>query len=246
MKNILLILMFSLTALSSNAKKIYSITVNVYSLGTKEPIIGAKVSASIHRKILYNGVTDSTGKVIIENMTGKYVSIDITDPNTKYQKGYSSYFNNKRVSEEKFVYLRWIEQDEENEFNAINEKYPNNDSIYSIHEISKQSSSSNVDSINYVPPGFPGGPGELQRFISATVRYPEDCIKKDIQGRVFLSFIIQEDGTVTNVRVDRGVNKSLDKESKRVMYYMPKWKPATLNGKAIKSKAGAPVVYTLQ
>jgi TonB family protein len=92
---------------------------------------------------------------------------------------------------------------------------------------------------------FPGGQAQLNRFIASNVVYPEAAIKAGIEGKVILSFIVEKDGSISNVKVIRGVHESLDKEALRVINSMPKWKPGTQRGKAIRSLNRIPVNFKL-
>ena len=108
---------------------------------------------------------------------------------------------------------------------------PNSDGIYEI-----------VDT----PPTYPGGDAALLKFISDNIKYPEDAMKAGISGRVFTRFIINEDGSLSDIVVIRGVNSSLDAEAIRVVKAMPKWTPGKVDGKAVKVRYALPLVFKLQ
>ena len=91
-----------------------------------------------------------------------------------------------------------------------------------------------------VPPSFPGGEVALMEFISYNVRYPEDAQTDGVQGRVWVQFMVEKDGSLTNVEVIRGVYRSLDAEAIRVVRAMPKWIPGQQRSEAVR------VIYTLQ
>ena len=95
-------------------------------------------------------------------------------------------------------------------------------------------------------PEFPGGEAELLGFISRNIHYPEEAKKKGIQGRVFIGFIIEKDGSVSNVRNLRGVNSELDAEAMRVVKSMPKWKPGIQNGEAVRVSYLIPINFKLE
>lgn len=92
---------------------------------------------------------------------------------------------------------------------------------------------------------YPGGVTALQKFINETVQYPVDAIEKGIQGRVYLSFVVETDGSLTNIKVERGVSPELDREAKRVVRAMPKWIPGESGGKKIRTKARLPIIFQL-
>ncbi|MCH2223996.1 MAG: energy transducer TonB [Crocinitomicaceae bacterium] len=97
-----------------------------------------------------------------------------------------------------------------------------------------------------VEAGFPGGAAEMQRFISENVEYPQTAIEMNEQGRVYLSFVVEPDGKITNIEVKRGVSGDLDREAKRVLRKMPKWTPGEAGGKKVRTRCSLPINFTLQ
>lgn len=95
-------------------------------------------------------------------------------------------------------------------------------------------------------PEFPGGQAALMKFLSDNIRYPVIAQENGIQGRVICSFVVEKDGSITDVQVVRGVDPSLDKEAVRVIQSMPKWKPGKQRGKAVRVRFTLPIVFRLQ
>ena len=95
-------------------------------------------------------------------------------------------------------------------------------------------------------PEFPGGQGALLQYLSKSIKYPVIAQENGIQGRVSCSFVVEKDGSVTDVQVLRGVDPSLDKEAIRVITAMPKWKPGKQRGKPVRVKYTVPVTFRLQ
>ena len=95
-------------------------------------------------------------------------------------------------------------------------------------------------------PSFPGGTNALNTFIVSNLKYPVFAQEKGIQGRVVVKFIVEKDGSISNVEVDRSVSTSLDNEAMRVVKAMPKWIPGQINGKAVKVECSLPFVFRLQ
>lgn len=95
-------------------------------------------------------------------------------------------------------------------------------------------------------PSFPGGMGAMMQYLSSNIKYPKEAEKKGIQGRVLLSFIVQTDGSITDVRISKSVDPSLDKEAIRVVKSMPKWIPGKQNGQPVRVKYTFPVTFRLQ
>lgn len=95
-------------------------------------------------------------------------------------------------------------------------------------------------------PEFPGGQDALLQFLAKTVKYPVIAQENGIQGRVTASFIVEKDGSVTDIEVIRGVDPSLDKEAIRVLSTMPKWTPGKQRGQDVAVKYTVPVTFRLQ
>lgn len=93
---------------------------------------------------------------------------------------------------------------------------------------------------------FPGGQSALFKFIGSNVKYPPLAQENNIQGRVLVKFVVEKDGSISNVSVIKGVDNSLDKEAIRVVKAMPKWTPAKLNGNIVRSYYTIPITFKLQ
>ena len=96
------------------------------------------------------------------------------------------------------------------------------------------------------PPSFPGGQAALLNWLSSHVKYPPIAEENGIQGRVIVGFVVERDGSVSQVQVIRGVDPSLDKEAARVVASMPKWTPGRQNGQNVRVKYNVPVNFKLQ
>ncbi len=95
------------------------------------------------------------------------------------------------------------------------------------------------------PPKFPGGNLALLDYLSNNVQYPRDAEEEGKQGRVVVAFVVEKDGTITNVKVVRSVYPSLDNEAVRIVAAMPKWIPAKQNGEYVRVKYNLPVTFKL-
>lgn len=93
---------------------------------------------------------------------------------------------------------------------------------------------------------FPGGPGAMNQWLAQNIRYPAAAQENNIQGRVTVQFVVELNGSISNVVVVRGVDPNLDKEAVRVVKSMPKWTPGMQNGRAVRSKFTLPVNFKLQ
>ena len=114
---------------------------------------------------------------------------------------------------------------------------PNEESVYNeVNEIDK------VDE----KPSFPGGENAMKSFLKSNVKYPATALENGVQGRVLVQMIIEKDGSISDVKVIRSVDPSLDREALRVVKAMPKWTPAKLKGIPVRTKCTTPVVFRLQ
>ena len=95
-------------------------------------------------------------------------------------------------------------------------------------------------------PSYPGGMGALMQYLSSHIKYPAIAEENGIQGRVICTFVVERDGSITDVRIAKSVDPSLDKEAMRVVSSMPKWIPGKQNGSAVRVKYTLPVTFRLQ
>ncbi len=95
-------------------------------------------------------------------------------------------------------------------------------------------------------PQFPGGPQALFEYLSSHIKYPVVAEENGVQGRVIVTFVVERDGSITDVKVAKSVDPSLDKEAQRVVKSMPRWIPGKQNGAAVRVKYTVPVTFRLQ
>ena len=94
-------------------------------------------------------------------------------------------------------------------------------------------------------PMFPGDFMAMERFLSENIRYPQKALKEGLEGTVVVELVVEKDGSLTNIRVIRGVAPCLDEEALRVINMMPKWKPARQHNRIVRSLYRIPVPFTL-
>ena len=95
-------------------------------------------------------------------------------------------------------------------------------------------------------PQFPGGENKLMEYIAKNLTYPQEARDKGIDGRVFVAMVIEKDGSVSNVKVLRGIGGGCDEEAVRVIKAMPKWKPGKMKGEAVRVRYQMPINFKLQ
>ena len=95
-------------------------------------------------------------------------------------------------------------------------------------------------------PEYPGGMQALFEYLSQNLKYPEDAKEQKIEGRVIAIFVVETDGSISNVEVVKPVFPSLDAEAVRVLSAMPKWTPGKQSGKAVRVKYTVPINFQLK
>ena len=96
-----------------------------------------------------------------------------------------------------------------------------------------------------VMPEYPGGNKAMYAYMGENIKYPQKAREDGISGTVFITFVVEKDGTVSHVKKLRGVEESLDKEAMRVIKAMPKWKPGRQKGKAVRVQYNLPIKFVL-
>ena len=95
-------------------------------------------------------------------------------------------------------------------------------------------------------PQFPGGQSALFDYLSSHIKYPVVAEENGVQGRVIVTFVVERDGSITDTKVAKSVDPSLDREAMRVVRTMPNWIPGKQNGSAVRVKFTVPVTFRLQ
>ncbi len=95
-------------------------------------------------------------------------------------------------------------------------------------------------------PGYPGGEESRIRFLQENIKYPEEAKELGIQGKVFVTFVVEADGSITDVRVLRGIGGGCDEEALRVVRSMPRWVPGKQRGVPVRVQFNLPIKFTLQ
>lgn len=115
----------------------------------------------------------------------------------------------------------------------------------SVMKVEKKVEDKVFDAVEQYP-SFPGGEGAMFSYISNNLRYPQKAAENGVQGRVVVKFIVEKDGSISNVEVNRSVDPDLDNEAMRVIKNMPKWNPAKQNGTEVRAYYYVPVAFRLK
>jgi TonB family protein len=95
-------------------------------------------------------------------------------------------------------------------------------------------------------PAFPGGDEARVQFITNNLKYPEEAVKSGVEGRVFVTFVIEANGSVTNAKVLRGIGGGCDEEAVRVIESMPRWNAGKQGGKPVRVQFNMPIHFALE
>jgi TonB family protein len=95
-------------------------------------------------------------------------------------------------------------------------------------------------------PEFPGGESSLRKYIANSIIYPEVAVRKGIQGKVYVTFVVTKSGSIANARIARGVDPDLDREALRVVNGLPKWMPGKQRGQAVNVSYTVPINFSLE
>ena len=103
-----------------------------------------------------------------------------------------------------------------------------------------------ADTVQPVKAQFPGGDSAWNKFYAETMKYPAYALEHKVEGTVYVSFIVEEDGTLTHVQIVETPHRILCDEALRIVKLMPKWQPSTQNGKPIKSGVQFPITFKIR
>ncbi|SDN09043.1 TonB family C-terminal domain-containing protein [Daejeonella rubra] len=127
----------------------------------------------------------------------------------------------------------------------INSENSTNELISESIELPSINSEHGIIDTIIVQPEFPGGINGWSQYLSSTIKYPAEAKKNNVQGRVIVSFIIQKDGSLADIKVLRGVGSGLDEEAVRVISESPKWKPGTKDREPVNVAFTIPIQFKL-
>jgi TonB family protein len=231
---ILFLLLFLIVSVTSYASKTFTYTLTVYSLAKNAPLAGMLVRCTKNDGSKIEAQTEKDGKVIFSDLTEKDYRVFVLDPTGEHIETEVNYYNPKKEDESEKVYLCYS-PDLEKEL------------IRSKTMVSVGESTETIvcDSINSTDAQFPGGAIEIHKFIAHNMKYPQDAIEKNISGRVYVSFVIEKDGSISQITIDRGVFPSLDSEAIRIIAYLQNWIPATCSGLPVRTRVRMPITFSI-
>lgn len=196
-------------------------------------IIYYKLNDSMH----YNKLKNNALLISEKNKHYNYTTTDINDYtlDSLFVRFYETH-----DSDQIPLYSIWVfSKDDSWFFGDINKI------CFPKSEISNLKNPEPVFTVTETPPDFPGGDMERIRYLQENIKYPTMARESGIQGTVYVSFIIETNGSITNIKIMRGIGGGCDEEVISLIKKMPYWKPGTQNGKPVRVQFNMPVKFTL-
>lgn len=239
-----ILLLFAVFASSSLFAK--DLTVQVLEGWKSKPLPNCQIVIKSNvGKVLQEVKTDSLGKVMFPDLTYGYHTVETNYEGEDYENETIRF--KLQGDTEITLILKPTRAYQRLQLTLEDEKYGKLEGKKNIEQKEKSDTterSSTTDS-EWIEAVFPGGTMGMKNFIKRNIIYPEICRDLNEQGRVYVVFIIEPDGVITHVGIRRGVSPDLDDEAKRVIRAMPKWTPAKVDDKNVRTKCILPITFTL-
>ena len=190
---------------------------------TEKPIALATILLEKDGKELYYTTSDKNGRYEITKIKAGAYNVKVSC------EGYETVtIRDVNIPVKKLTFQDFWLKNKEASAAPSQEVVVGQDSIYRVAE---------------VMPQYPGGPNEMMKYIQENIKYPQSAKDNKIEGRVFVSFVVEKDGSITNAAVMRGIDKECDAEALRVVASMPKWTPGQHKGEVVRTQFTIPIYY---
>lgn len=141
------------------------------------------------------------------------------------------------------------DQELENEFNIESFENTTNADVFiptvEIEEVEEEEEETTIFTVVEESAMFPGGQAELMKYLAQNIKYPQQARETGTQGLVYVTFVVEKDGSLTDIKILRDIGSGCGEEAIRVVKSMPKWKAAKQRGKAVRMQFNLPVKFTL-
>lgn len=234
-------LLFSLVLSYTIQAKTYDFSLQLNSLLTGKPLQGISViGEATKNQAEVSAISDQNGLVIFKGLTEKSIKFIITDPSGEHREtSYLAIYNKKSEHWSGSLLLRLSEGKEVQLIASKKMPLGSDSSIFQFKPL-------DCDTALISQAEFPGGSSQLIKFIVKNMVYPQKAIDEGQQGRVYVAFVVEEDGSLSNIHIARGASPELDTEAIRLFCYMPKWKPFSCDGIPIRASYKVPLTFSLQ
>lgn len=233
-------LLFLLFPLSAIAGKSYQLELTVLSRLDSLPLKNVEVRLLEDQKLVQKLNSDEFGKVVFKGLKSKKYEYKVLGDTSDFLPFWNFLENKKKKDLKRTVYLNpheehFIHYCEK----LVDQFFENGGTSLPIDTTEKCLENNGTDAV------FPGGQSNMFFFIRSYLNYPQESIELGEQGKVYLSFIVEPDGIITNIKVLRGVSELLDEEAMRIIGEMPRWIPAVCNGRRMRCKMNIPLNFAL-
>lgn len=249
MRSYLLSLLLLAFSLVTQAKKEQTMYISVLSDETEEPLANVHIEIRGKKSTLFECYSDSSGQAIYAwKGKLKYAQIVFSDTSGSFRHNYYYAYKEELSTDKVHIVVKLSPVPN---YSAMLNKFKERDKAIMAKLIEDGKDTiiylgNEKGCENMIQARFPGGNQAMFKFVRDNVRYPEIAIELGEQGKIYLKFIIEADGTVSHVKVMRGVARSLDIEAKRLIYSMPPWEPGSCGDKKVRTRAMLPIYFTLQ
>lgn len=185
-------------------------------------------------KVSFVECRDSTGKILSENGKGTWL---------EYNSNFKDTTAKGEIINGRMNGIWTGKTDDSGEFRNVYEN-----GVLTQHDAYKKFEVSPADYANAKPgavPAFPGGIETFYKFLAKTIRYPKEARDAGIQGKVVISFMVETDGSLSDMKIERSVHATIDGEALKVMRLSPKWIPAMKDGKPVRMQYSVPINFAL-
>jgi TonB family protein len=213
-------------------------TIGKVYLNTSLEVVSEESLAQYYRVL--ETTSDSTFKITVYYLNGQIKMTGVySDANLLKEEGEFSYYYSNGQIESRGMYSEGIK------FGIWKRYEPDGTERPDKHYTGASAESITPLEIDTEAASFPGGEDSLQDYIRTNLVYPADCLRQGIQGSVLVSFMADALGNISEVGIYEGVNYELDKEAERLVKSMPRWIPASKNGKKVDSKFILPITFVI-
>ncbi|MAX82350.1 MAG: hypothetical protein CL843_19500 [Crocinitomicaceae bacterium] len=245
MKQILITLFIIFSSTLGWCAKSYNLTISVFSSGEKTPVSGLRIVCTQSKKYTGEGITDENGSVTFYDIKEKHLNFTIYDDTDLYLEKTLFYYNPNKENDSERLFLSYNPEKEKELFANIDSKYDATTQVSLEQNSEGEILNCYVKSEDISCATYPGGKNELFKDVANFLTYPAECRDNNIQGTVEISFLIQTDGTITYVVVEKGVEEAIDQEAIRAIRSLKNWQPAIIDGHPVVAKVYVPISFQL-
>jgi len=212
---------------------------------TSTSVIGLEVGLYYKSIKVKTATTNDKGQCVFYDLKKADYKLKFLNQQDRYEEGPAFISNPSKQNVNHLIYVRWNKEKEEKMLEEANQRdKPILEGIKLSDEDETQREEQLMD-WNDGDASFPGGERALANYIARTVRYPQISIIMNEQGRVYMAFIVEPDGSIDAIKVERGVSADLDREARLLIEYMPNWLPGKIDEEAVRTLCRLPINFTL-